>query len=174
MRNHARSPLIGGTLVLVSVLAVTLGVLAPAGLGVTPPVAPFVHDANMNIWNAVYGQGGIEYGFEALVQAEGDWGSGGPVAADVGVSVVTPSGILELDVDSIEVLEFDDPVWRFAAGGLFEGEPILGEYSVTVTDGTGATSRVVGPLEGIPEGTPEMVYPTHGLVITDTAPDFEW
>lgn len=169
VRVHSRFGRVLTTLVAVALLTCMPTAAAEAG-------PPEVVNAIVGINNHVPASGEpIAYGYGAHLWASGDWGDDGPVLSDVGMFVDGQP----LDLESIEVFSFDEGegLWYFAVGGVgFEGLPILGEYTLSVTDRNGTTSPeyVVGLLEDYPHSAPQIVYPPNGEVIADTTPDFVW
>jgi hypothetical protein len=139
-------------------------------LRLTEVAAPEIVGVHMSIHNHIQGTGEAcdSYGFETFVDAVGDFSSF--EASDIRISV---NGTV-LDIMNVEVSQ-DGEVFHIAASGDFGGVPPFGEYEVSVEDASGQTSeRVIGVLKDFPKDAPELLFPQHLELITETQPTFSW
>jgi Tol biopolymer transport system component len=135
-----------------------------------PEPEPGINGAGMNIHNSVTGPDTDGYGFELFIQAYGEFGG---ITADK-VTITVNETELELE-DRIDFYPTDDGRWDFSVGAGYPGTPNLGQYHVEVIDYGGAPwGFEIGTLEDIPEGAPDMVFPTHLSLTTDTMPTISW
>ncbi len=76
----------------------------------------------------------------------------------------------------LNTLQVTEPnFYIIKAGGIFENNPILGEYVVDVRDSSDTTaSHIIGTLLDYPQDAPILIYPAHTQVITERTPTFVW
>lgn len=133
---------------------------------------PEITSGHMNIYCHIQGSGegvpgeNVSYGFELFVHVEGSNLTG---IQPENISLHADGTLLT--IEGLEIYIRDgDGLFLVQGNGGFDGQPELGIYTVLIKDANDQESNVfsIGKLEDYPKDAPELLFPTHRQMITET------